>query len=142
MIVRDIMTRGAQVVHPDSTVQQAAQMMKDLDIGPLPVCDGRRIVGMVTDRDITIRSTATGKDPTRQPVREVMTNEVLYCRDGEDVAVATRIMQDNQVRRLMVIDDDNRLVGIVSLGDVANETDEDVAGETLEAVSQPGGTNR
>jgi len=141
MNVRDVMTRGAQVVHPDSTVQKAAQLMKDLDVGPLPVCDGQHIVGMVTDRDITIRSTAEGKDPTRQPVREVMTDEVVYCRPDEDVGVAARMMKDNQIRRLIVIDNDNRLVGILSLGDVATQTDQEVAGNTLEGVSQPVGAN-
>ncbi len=139
MLVREIMSHGARVIHPDSTVQEAARMMKDLDVGPLPVCDGQRIVGMVTDRDITVRSTAEGKDPASHRVRDVMTADVIYCREDDDVAAAARMMRDRQIRRLIVIGANNRLVGIVSLGDLATETDEDVAGNTLEGVSQPAG---
>ena len=140
MKIRDVMTRGAQVVHPDNTVEEAARLMRDMDVGPLPVCDGHKIVGMVTDRDITVRSVAAGADPRRQPVREVMSADVIYCRDDEDVAVAVRMMTDYQVRRLIVVGDGDRLVGIVSLGDVATQTDQETAGQTLEAVSQPAGT--
>jgi len=132
------MTRGAQVVHPDSTVQKAAQLMKDLDVGPLPVCDGQRIVGMVTDRDITIRATAEGEAPTDVRVRDVMTPEVVYCLEDALVGDAALLMQQKQVRRLLVLNCDKRLVGIVSLGDLAVETgDEQMAGNTLEAVSEP-----
>jgi CBS domain-containing protein len=137
MLVREVMTPGVQVVHPDSTVQEAARLMKNLDVGPLPVCDGQRVVGMVTDRDITVRSTAEGKDPKSQRVRDVMTNDVVYCREDDSLNLAANFMKDRQIRRLMVIGADNRLVGIVSLGDVATEANKHVAGDTLEAVSQP-----
>src|SRR5262249_14601562 len=93
MQVKEIMTRGVEVIHPDSTVEEAARKMKDLDIGPLPVCEDDRLVGMLTDRDITLRSTAGGEDPTRDKVRDVMTREVIYCFDDEDVAVAARQMK-------------------------------------------------
>jgi len=131
------MTRGVKTIRPEGTVQEAARIMKDLDVGPLPVCDGHRIVGMVTDRDITIRSTAEGKDPKAQSVSEVMTGDAVACRQDDDVSEAARLMNERQVRRLLVLDDDNRLVGIVSLGDVATQSDEGTAGHALEGISEP-----
>jgi len=137
MLVREVMTRGVKTIKPDGTVQEAARLMKDMDVGPLPVCDGHRIVGMVTDRDIAVRSTAEGKDPKAQPVSEVMTADAAWCREDDDVAAAARTMHDRQVRRLLVLNGDNRLVGIVSLGDVATQSDEGTAGHALEGVSEP-----
>src|SRR5438067_768984 len=108
MQVREVMTRAVELVRPDSTLQEAARKMKDLDVGPLPVCDGERLVGMLTDRDITVRATAEGSDPKTARVRDAMTPEVLYCFDDEDVAEAARIMKDKQVRRLPVLNRDRR----------------------------------
>ncbi len=139
MQVKDVMTRGAQCVRPANSLQEAARKMKDLDVGPLPVCgDGDRRVGMITDRDITVRATADGCDPKATTVKDVMTPDVVYCFEDQDVGDAARLMRDNQVRRLVVLNRDKRLVGIVSLGDLAVETgDEKLAGETLEHVSLP-----
>jgi len=143
MQLKEIMTPNVQVVHPHSTLQEAADLMKSLDVGPLPVCDGERLVGIVTDRDITVRAVAAGLDPWEGRVREVMTPEVIYCYDDDDVSVASRMMKEHQVRRVLVVDHDKRLVGIVSLGDIAVDTsDEHMAGTTLEAVSEPAAPKR
>ena len=140
MQVKDVMTRGAECVDPDATLQEAAQKMKGLDVGPLPVCDNNRLVGMLTDRDITVRAVAEGKDPRTTRVRDAMTEGIAYCFEEDDVADAARLMKERQIRRLVVLNRDKRLAGIVSLGDLAVETgDEHLAGKTLERVSQPTG---
>jgi len=137
------MTRGVECTRPDATLQEAAAKMKSLDVGPLPVCDDDRLVGMVTDRDITVRATAEGVDPTDVRVRDVMTPEVIYCFEDALVGDTALLMQQKQVRRLLVLNGDKRLVGIVSLGDLAVETgDEQLAGNTLEAVSEPNRPDR
>jgi CBS domain-containing protein len=138
MRVSEVMTRHVECIGPDATLQEAAARMKSRDIGPLPVCDNDRVVGMVTDRDITVRATAEGEDPTGVRVRDIMTPEVVYCFEDQLVSEAARLMAEKQIRRLVVLDRERRLVGIVSLGDVAVETgDEQLAGVTLEAVSEP-----
>src|SRR5439155_343968 len=135
----EIMDPRVAVIHADNTVQEAAEKMKELDIGPLPVCQHDRLIGMVTDRDITVRSVAEGYDPWTTPVGEVMTrSEVYHCFEDQDVEEAARIMRQKQVRRLPVLNRSHRLVGIVSLGDVATGTgDVRQAGETLKKVSEP-----
>ena len=138
MQVKEVMTKGAECVRPDDTLQQAASKMRDLDVGPLPVCDNDRLAGMLTDRDITVRAVAEGRDPRSAKVRDAMSEGVLYCFEDDDVAAAARLMKEKQVRRLVVLNHDKRLVGIVSLGDLAVETgDQKLAGQTLERVSQP-----
>jgi CBS domain-containing protein len=117
--------------------------MKELDVGLLPVCEEDRLVGMVTDRDITIRSTSEGLDPWTTPVRDAMTREVIFCFEDQDVAEAARLMKEMQVRRLAVLNREKRLVGIVSLADLAVDAgDEQMAGQTLERVSEPAQTRR
>jgi CBS domain-containing protein len=113
--------------------------MKDLDVGPLPVCgDSDRLVGMITDRDITVRGVAEGCDPRTTAVKEVMTPDVVYCFEDQDVQEAARLMQQHQIRGLVVLNRDKRLTGIVSLGDLAVETgDAGLAGKTVEQVSLP-----
>src|SRR5205809_5129978 len=110
MQVREVMTHHVEVVRPDTTLQEAAQKMRNLDVGPLPVCDGERLVGMLTDRDITVRATAEGRDPTTTQAREVMTPEVFYCFEDQDVSEAARIMQEHQIRRILVVSREKRLV--------------------------------
>jgi len=117
-LVREAMTRDVEVLHPDNTLEQAAEAMQRFDVGPLPVCDGNRLVGLITDRDIIVRSVAQGGDPARGRVRDVMTPEVFCCFEDQDVAEAARLMQAKQVRQLPVLDRDGRLVGIVSLRDL------------------------
>jgi CBS domain-containing protein len=138
MQVQEIMTRGVEMIHPETTLQDAADKMKELDVGLLPVCAGDLLVGMLTDRDITIRSTSEGLDPWTTPVRDAMTREVIFCFEDQDVAEAARVMKDKQVRRLLVLNRDNRLAGIISLADLAVDAgDEQLAGDTLEGVSEP-----
>jgi len=140
MQVKEVMTRGAECISPDEPLQKAAQKMKSLDVGPLPVCgDNDKLVGMLTDRDITVRAVAEGWDPKTARVRDAMTEGVTYCFEDDDVSEAARLMKEKQIRRLVVLNRDKRLVGIVSLGDLAVEAgDRHLAGQTLERVSQPG----
>ena len=139
MQVRDVMTNGAECVLPSDSLQEAARKMRDLNVGPLPVCgDDDRLVGILTDRDITVRAVAEGCDPRATAVQNVMTRDVVFCFKDQDVQEAARLMQQYQVRRLVVLNQDERIVGIVSLGDLAVETgDQKLAGKTLEQVCLP-----
>jgi CBS domain-containing protein len=139
MQVKDIMTSNVECTQPSATLREAARMMRDLDVGPLPVCgDNDRLAGMITDRDITVRGVAEGKDPDATLVRDVMTPSIVYCFEDQDISDAAHMMEQNQIRRLVVLNRDKRLVGILSLGDLAVDTgDEQLAGHTLEAVSEP-----
>ena len=141
MKVSEVMTRDVQTVHPDRTVQEAASFMLSADAGSIPVTEGDRLIGMITDRDIAVRGIAKGYGPDT-PVRELMTDDLVVVRIDDDVEEAAIKMSDAQVRRLPVIDQDERLCGIVSLGDLARESDENCAHEALEGVSQPGGEHR
>jgi CBS domain-containing protein len=137
MQVNEVMTRGVECVSPDATLQEAARKMKDLDVGPLPVCDNDRLAGILTDRDIAVRAVAEGRDPRATRVRDVLSPGVVYCFEDDDVQEAARLMEEKQVRRLVVLDRAKRLVGIVSLGDLAVQTsDRDLAGKALEEVSR------
>jgi len=138
MRVSQVMTRNAECIRPDATVQEAAGRMKTLDIGSLPVCDNDRLVGVITDRDIAVRSVADGRDPRADRVQGTMTPDLVYCFEDEDAEDAAKKMREKQIRRLPVLNRDKRLVGIVSLGDLAVEThDENLAGRTLEDISEP-----
>ena len=133
--IAEVMTTDVEVVRPEETLRDAARAMADLDVGSLPVCDGRRMIGMVTDRDITIRGVAEGKGPDA-PVRDVMTDDVVWCIDTDSVDEVLQQMSDAQVRRIPVVDKDRQLVGIVALGDIALEEEDDVD-ETLRDISMP-----
>jgi CBS domain-containing protein len=138
MQIREIMTREPVVIGPDMVLKEAAERMRDLDSGVLPVGQEDRVVGMLTDRDITIRATAAGKDPNQTRVEAVMTPDVVSCYEDEDARDAARKMEEHQLRRLIVLNRDERLVGILSLGDLAVHTADDrLAGEVAEAVSEP-----
>lgn len=138
ILVKDIMTRNVEVVHPEGSLREAAQKMAALDVGMLPVCSGDQLVGMLTDRDITVRATAEGRDPKTTRVHEVMTPEVVHIFEDDDVSEAARIMVDQQIRRLVVLNQSKQLAGIISLGDLAVHTgDTQQAGQTLEGVSEP-----
>lgn len=136
MKIADLMTRDPQTIAPDDTLRRAAELMDDLDVGVLPVCDAGRLVGMVTDRDITVRATAAGESPEAAKVGEIMTTDLRWCYEDEDVEGAERMMRQAQIRRLPVLDRDRRLVGVLSLGDLAAKGARDV-GETLDIISQP-----
>src|SRR5688572_12013949 len=125
MRVSEVMTRGAECTHPDSTIREAAVRMQTLDVGSLPVCENDRLVGMVTDRDMTVRATAAGADPNDARVRDAMTAGIHFCFEDQDVAECARLMKENQIRRLPVLNRDKRMVGIVSLGDLAVETQDE-----------------
>lgn len=138
MRVRDVMTREVEYVHPSSTIEEAAAKMRARNIGPLPVCDKGWVVGILTDRDITVRACAQGKDPKATWVRDVMTPEVIACSEEQLIPDAARLMQERQIRRLLVLNGSKQLVGVVSLGDLAIHTgDWELAGEILEQVSEP-----
>jgi len=138
MRVSEAMTRDVYISNPDETIQHAALAMAGIDAGVLPVAEKDRLVGMITDRDIAIRGVAEGKSPNTK-VRDVMTTDVKYCFDDQELQEVTLNMGDIQVRRLPVVDRRKRLVGILSLGDVAAVDGDGVAGEALSLVSRPGG---
>lgn len=141
-IIADIMTRDVASVSPNESIRRAAEMMDDLDIGSLPVCDGRRLVGMITDRDIAVRGLAEGKGP-KAKVRDVMTPAIKYCYADQALDEISANMADIQLRRLPVLNRDKRLVGILSLGDLAVSDDPDCAIEALCGISRPAnGTER
>ena len=138
MQIRELMTRDVQLLSANDTIRNAARQMRDLDIGSLPVADGDRLVGYVTDRDLVVRALAEdrGSDTT---VREVMTDRVLYCFEDDSVEDVAANMADNQVRRLPVLNRDKRLVGIIALADLATEGDDEAAEDALEGVSRQSG---
>ena len=138
MRVSNCMTQSVQLARPDQTLRDAATAMASLDAGALPVSENDRLVGMITDRDIAIRGVAAGKGPDTR-IREVMSTDVKYCFDDEDAGDVLRNMSDLKVRRLPVINRDKRLVGIISLGDLAMNGEAAQAGEALGGISQPGG---
>ncbi len=141
MKVSEVMTRDVQTVRPDQPVQQAASFMLSADAGSIPVTDGDKLIGMITDRDIAVRGVAKGYGPDT-PVRELMTDDVICAREDDDIDDIASKMSEAQVRRLPVIDSDQRLCGIVSLGDLSRDADEDCASEALQGVSEPGGKHQ
>ena len=141
MKVSEVMTRDVQTVRPDQPVQQAASFMLNADAGSIPVTEGDRLIGMITDRDIVVRGIANGYGPDT-PVRELMTNEIICAREDDDIEDVASKMGEAQIRRLPVIDRDERLCGIVSLGDLSREADDDCASEALEGVTQRGGQHQ
>ena len=137
MRVSDAMTRDVRVASPGQTIRDVAKIMDEIDAGSVPVGENDRLVGMITDRDIAVRAVAAGKGPDT-PVREVMSSDVKYCYEDEELDHVAQNMGDIKVRRLPVVSRDKRLVGIVSLGDLARKEDKS-AGKTVRGVSQPGG---
>jgi CBS domain-containing protein len=135
--VVDVMTRDVQTLTPDDTVMLAAQAMDELDVGAIPVCDGDRLIGMITDRDIAVRAVAQNLAGETTRLEDVMTDEPLTCYEDQSVEDVLETMREAQLRRLPVIDQHRRLVGIVSLGDLATSAGDDDAGDTLKAVSEP-----
>lgn len=141
--VADLMTRDVRVVAPTDSLQFAAQCMDELNVGAVPVCDGDRLVGMVTDRDIAVRGVSIARAAGTTPVSEVMSAHVRCCTPDQDIDEVIAEMRDAQVRRLPVVDADQRLIGIVSLGDLASRaTDTREAGEALKDISTPSQPDR
>ncbi len=138
MNVKEIMTYSAESVDGQAKLVEVAQKMKQLDIGSLPVWESGELAGIVTDRDITIRAVAQGKDVTQTSVREIMTPQVFYCYENDEIHEAAELMEEKDIRRLLVLNDDNELVGYVSLADFAVKSrDERLAWELLEKISEP-----
>ena len=141
MRVSEAMTRNVRLCTPGQTIREVASIMAEIDAGSMPVGENDRLIGMVTDRDISIRAVAQGKSP-ETPVREVMSEHIHYCFDDEEIDDVAQNMGDIKVRRLPVVNRDKRLVGILSLGDVARTEGGETVGDAVVGVSQPGGAHK
>lgn len=139
MKLKDILTKNPQVISPEAMICEAGKLMKQCDIGMLPVCDGERLVGAVTDRDLAVRAVANGHDPLKTKVKDVMTPGICWCFEDQSLEEVARLMEEKQIRRIPVLNREKRLIGIASLGDFAlRSKDEQLTEEILECVSQPG----
>ena len=136
MRINEIMSREVEVARPQDTIQDVARKMREVDTGVIPVCEGDQVRGMVTDRDIVIRAVSEARS-FETAVADVMTPDVEYCYEDDDIAAAADKMAELQVRRLIVLDRDQRLVGIVSLGDIAQQGKDKTTGQALEEISEP-----
>ena len=145
MQIRDIMTQGAEVVYLDAAAVEAAAKMRELDVGSLPVCNGEKLEGIITDRDIAIRLVAEGLDPATTKVSDIMTPGVTYCFDDQSIEEASTVMQAEQIRRLPILNREKQLIGMLSLGDLAVRSagkDQKLVDETLIDISEPSEPNR
>ncbi|TXH36135.1 MAG: CBS domain-containing protein [Rhodospirillaceae bacterium] len=137
MNIQECMSKDVKIASPDQSIRDAAQTMKEIDAGFLPVGENDRLVGMITDRDIALRGVGAGKGPDT-PIRDVMSKEVLYCFEDESIETVSQKMAKQQVRRMPVLNRDKRLVGIISLGDISQQDGSGCA-EALSSISSPGG---
>lgn len=137
MKIREIMTTDLSFVRPGDTVKSAAMKMKDRNVGSMPVMDDGKALGLLTDRDIVLRTVAENRDPMNTQVADVMTKDVVFCHEDDDVKDAVRMMEERQIRRLLVMNDRDEVSGIVSLGDVAVKAKPKYAGEALSDISKP-----
>lgn len=137
MQIKEAMTRRIDLAEPDMTFDKAAALMAKDDVGFLPVGDNDRVVGMLTDRDIAIRAVAKGKNPKETKVRDIMTTHVLYCYEDEPIETAAENMAKLQIRRMPIVNHDKRLVGILSLADIARKCDSRQASHALKHIAQP-----
>lgn len=135
MKVREAMHKGVQWVSPETKVSELAKLMRDHDIGAIPIGENDRLIGMVTDRDIVCRALANGSDASQLTARQIMSPGIAFCRDEEELGEAVRIMEARRVRRLPVIDGKKRMVGLLSIGDVAHTASRELSGELLHAVA-------
>jgi CBS domain-containing protein len=143
MKLNEIMTRDVEIIHPDDTLQTAAQKMRDRDIGFLPVCDGDRLIGVLSDRDLVVRALADGVNSSVIVGRDLVTSPAIYCFDDQSLDEAAKLMHDNQIRRLVILNrDDKRMVGVISLGDLAINVDDKLSGDVLQSISEPESINR
>ena len=137
MRLRDVMTRDVEVVGPEESLAAAAERMRQFDTGALPVCHGRKLVGIITDRDLVVRGLALHLDAESTPVERCMSEDVVWCTEDEELRDAMRKMAENQVRRLLVLDGERNVVGILSLGDASREGPQREAAAALGAISEP-----
>ena len=135
--VKEIMTSTVRCVGPDQNLSEAARLMGELDVGALPICDHDRLAGMITDRDIAVRAVGQGRDPKTTKVRDAMTEGIVFIYDDQDVEEASRLFETRKIRRLPVLNRHKRLVGIISLGDLAVNAGAGLGGEALKEVSEP-----
>jgi CBS domain-containing protein len=139
--IRDFMTSDVRTVAPTDTVQQAASFMLSADTGSIPVCEDSKVVGMITDRDIAVRGTAKGLGPDCS-VRDLMSEDIYCARESDDIQSIARQMAERQVRRMPVVDQDDQLIGMVSLGDLSRQGKQEAATTALEGVTAPGGQHQ
>ena len=138
MKISEIMTSNVEMIDSARSLTEAAREMESLDVGALPVREGTQLIGIITDRDIVIRALAHGRDPASTQVKDIISSEIVYCHEDDSVEDAASLMEDHQIRRLIVCDHDQTPVGIVSLGDLAVKTGKDeLSGEALERISEP-----
>jgi len=138
MRLGEVMTRDVEVIGPNAVLKEAATKMRDLDVGLIPVCDGDELKGTLTDRDITVRATAEGRNPSKTKVSAIMSTEIAYCFEDQEIEEAMSLMEARQIRRLPILNSEKRLVGIVSLGDLAVHAGQnELLGDTLKEVSRP-----
>jgi CBS domain-containing protein len=142
MKIHEIMTAHTRCVLPEQPVAEAAKLMRDLNVGSLPVCDNDRLAGILTDRDIAVRVVAPGRDSAATSVRDAMSPGIVYVFDDDDVETAAHVMEKHQIRRLPVLNRAKRLVGIVSLGDISVRASAELSGEALKEVSVPAAGSR
>ena len=142
MKVQEVMTKNVEGIQPSTTISEVAKKMESLDVGVLPVMQGNKAVGILTDRDITVRAVAKGLDPDSTKAGQIMTKELEFCSQDEGVREAARHMQDNKIRRLLVNDSQGKVAGIIALGDLAVAANEELSGKTLEQVSKPAQPSR
>ena len=142
MKLREIMSDHVEVIHPDDSLQTAAEKMRDRDIGFLPVCDGDRLIGVLTDRDLITRALADGLEAKAILGRDLVTSPAIYCFDDQSVEEAAKLMHDNQIRRLVVLSRDKQMVGVISLGDLAMTASDKLTGDVLQSVSEPMSASR
>jgi len=135
--VMDVMTKDVETINPNDSLRDAAERMRTLNVGPLPVCEGDTLMGIITDRDIVVRAVSQGMDPNTTRVSEAMTDEVEYVYEDDDISTVVSKMKEAQVRRILVVNHDKKLVGIIALGDLAEEMNTQEAGQTLESISEP-----
>ena len=138
MKVTDIMTKEVATLDPEATIDVAAKLMRDWNVGVIPVCENRKLVGVVTDRDIAVRAVAAELDSLTQPVQQIMTDRICFCFDSQSVKEAAGIMEREQLHRLPVVNEEKHLVGIISLGDIAVKGhNRALSAEALEEISKP-----
>lgn len=137
MKAKDLMTQNPEIISPETTLKKAAEKMRDQDIGFLPIGENDRLIGVITDRDLAIRGVAEGKDPNKSTVRDVITDEIRYCMENDTLDKVADMMSNLKIRRLAVLNDNKRIVGVISLGDVATKSqDAKLTGKVTEDVSE------
>lgn len=143
MKLHEVMTKDVEIIHPEDTLQTAANKMRDRNVGFLPVCDGDRLIGVLSDRDLIVRALADGVNSNAIVGRDLITSPAIYCFDDQSLEEAAKLMHDNQIRRLVILNRDNkRMVGVISLGDLAINVDDKTSGDVLQSISEPESINR